>query len=112
MRWLLRVTLPGIALIIEVRWLPSSTMMNNLGSVDHPDLLVPLAQVSSSLLLPELFKLLLHASLFELVLVPPDILFDQLVNCQFIQLILRRGLCTMWRRSWLHEVCALGLRNS
>lgn len=62
--------------------------MMYLGSIDHPDFLIPLGQLRPLLLQPHCLKLLLDALLLQLVFILPQIFFDELVNSHFIDFAL------------------------
>ena len=75
--------------------------MMYFGSIDHPDFLIPLRLLRPLLLQTHCLQLLLNTLLLQLVFILPQVLFDELVNSHFVDLILRD-----WR---LIDVTAFGL---
>ena len=79
------VLLRTIKLILTlVKTLP---LIDNFGSINHSNLLISLSQLSSSLLLPILFKLLFDDDVILLSLFLPDIIFDKFIYSLLINLI-------------------------
>ena len=71
------VLLRTIKLILPlIKTLP---LIDNFGCINHSNLLIPLGQLSSSLLLPILFKLLFDDNIIFLCLFPPDIIFNKFI---------------------------------
>jgi hypothetical protein len=66
-------------------------MVNDLAGIDLSDLLVPLAELSPSLLLPELLELLFYALFFLLTLVLPNVRLDQSVDLFRVLCLIGRG---------------------
>jgi hypothetical protein len=107
------VLLRTIKLILPlIKTLP---LIDNFGGINHSNLLIPLSQLSSSLLLPILFKLFFDDNIIFLSLFPPDIIFNQFIYSLFINLIfvliqiILIDLALVFSRVWLSKIGAFWL---
>jgi len=87
-------------------------LIDNFGGINHSNLLVPLSQLGSSLLLPIFLKLLFDNNIIFLSLFLPDIIFNKFIYSLLIDLIfvliqiILIGLTLVFSRVWLGKIGA------
>ena len=107
------VLLRTIELILPL--IKTLSLIDNFGGINHSNLLVPLSQLGSSLLLPIFLKLLFDNNIIFLSLFLPDIIFNKFIYSLLIDLIfvliqiILIGLTLVFSRVWLGKIGAFWL---